>query len=568
MIKEKFIKINITSRNITFYKNLGYNFINGNSYEIKVEDINKNSKYKITAICKICGSENNITLEKYYKNKNNHNYYSCKKCSREKFRLTNNILFGTDNPMKNNDIKNKVENTNLEKYGVKTTLLSTNVKDKIKKFNLEKYGVESHLKSNEIRNKIKITNIEKYGFNSPIQNEKIKQKIKNTNFERYGFENAAQNEEIKLKIRKTNLERYGNVSPIKSEIVKNKLAEKFKKKYSNININSVDNKYLNIICKKCNHLYKISKAMFNHKLLQNIDLCPKCNPSYFSVKESQLLEFISNIYNGEIISNDKKVLSPYEIDIYLPELKIAFEYNGIYWHNELYKDDNYHLEKTELCESKGIQLIHIWEDNWLYKQDIVKSMILNKLGRTPNKIYARKCEIKEIDDNKLTSEFLEKNHIQGFLGSKIKIGLFFNNELVSLMTFGNRRIAMGKKSTNEGEYELLRFCNKLNTNIIGGASKLFKYFINKYNPKEIITYADRSFSQGKLYKTLGFKFIGKTQPNYYYVIGTNRYHRFNFRKNILIKDGFDSNKTEHEIMLERKIYRIYDSGNFKFSFLL
>ena len=132
------------------------------------------------------------------------------------------------------------------------------------------------------------------------------------------------------------------------------------------------------------------------------------------------------------------------------------------------------------------------------------------------------------------------------------------------MSFGNLRVAMGKKSTDDNEYELLRFCNKLNTNIIGGASKLFKYFIDIYKPLKITTYSDRSISQGKLYETLGFKAQGKTQPNYYYIIDGIRNYRFNFRKDRLVKQGFDNNKTEHEIMLERKIYRIYNSGNLKF----
>jgi len=191
-------------------------------------------------------------------------------------------------------------------------------------------------------------------------------------------------------------------------------------------------------------------------------------------------------------------------------------------------------------------------------------MILNKLNKTKNKIYARKTEIKEINDNKLVKNFLTENHLQGFVGSKIKIGLFYNNELVSIMTFGNRRISMGKKITNMNEYELLRFCNKLNTNVIGGSSKLFKYFLKNYNPSEIMTYADRSHSQGKLYEMLGFKYIGKSQPNYYYIIDGIRKHRFNFRKDLLVKQGFDKNKTEHQIMIDRKIYRIYDSGNLKY----
>ena len=564
MIKEKNLKINITNRNIAYYKNLGYNFINGNAYDIKIEDINKNSKYKITAICEICNSETIISLEKYYKNKNNHNYYSCKKCSREKFKLTNNKLFGFDNPMQKNEIKEKVKNTNLKKYGFETSLLNHDVKEKIKKTNLDKFGFDSHLKNNEIRNKIKKTMIEKYGAEYPIQNDKIKTKISDTNLKRYGTKYPAQNEKIKIKTTNTNLRKYGNISPMKSDIVKNKLAEKFKNKYSDINIINVEGKHLYIICKECNHSYKISKTTFNYKLADNVSLCPKCNPPSNSVKESDILDLISNIYNGKIISNDKEILKPLELDIYLPELKLAIEYNGIYWHNELNKDDDYHLNKTEECEKQDIQLIHIYEDDWLYKQDIVKSIILNKLCKTPNKIFARKTEIKEIYDNNLVRDFLNKNHIQGFVGSKVKIGLFYNVELVSLMTFGNKRVAMGKKLTNEGEFELLRFCNKLNTNVIGGASKLFKYFINNYKPSEITTYADRSISQGKLYNTLGFKFIGKTKPNYYYVINRNRHHRFSFRKDILIKKGYDQNKTEHQIMLERKIYRLYDSGNLKF----
>jgi hypothetical protein len=283
--------------------------------------------------------------------------------------------------------------------------------------------------------------------------------------------------------------------------------------------------------------------------------------------EKNILKYIEKKQKTIIYTNCKNIITPLELDIYIPELKLAFEFNGLYWHSEIYKENNYHLNKTEMCEKQGIQLIQIWEDDWLFKQDIVKSIILNKLNKITNKIFARKCEIKEINNNKLVREFLNQNHIQGFVGSKIKIGLFYDNQLVSLMTFGDRRVAMGKKSTNQDEYELLRFCNKLNTYVIGGASKLFKYFINNYKPKEITTYADRSFSQGKLYETLGFNFIEKTKPNYYYIIDGVRHHRFNFRKDRLIKEGFDPNRTEHEIMLERKIYRIYDSGNLKFNYV-
>ncbi|MCK9415473.1 hypothetical protein M0Q97_02295 [Candidatus Dojkabacteria bacterium] len=353
-----------------------------------------------------------------------------------------------------------------------------------------------------------------------------------------------------------------NINKVKKSQI-NSLFEK----YDFLNIKDIKSGSCTIECDK-HHIYDINFSLLSLRLKYKTVLCTICNPisSTKSGLEIQLKDFISS-NNSNIIYNSRSIIPPLELDIYIPELKIAFEFNGLYWHNELNKEKNYHLNKTELCEQQGIQLIQIYEDTWVHKQEVIKSMILNKLGKTENKIFARKCEIKEIVDGKNIKSFLDTNHNQGFVGAKIKIGLFYNNEMVSLMTFGDRRVAMGKKSTNIGEFELLRFCNKLNTNVVGGASRLFKYFIKTYNPVEITTYADRSFSQGKLYETLGFESVGKTEPNYYYIVDGIRYHRFNFRKDKLIKDGFDSNKTEHQIMLDRKIYRIFDSGNLKYKYI-
>ena len=185
-------------------------------------------------------------------------------------------------------------------------------------------------------------------------------------------------------------------------------------------------------------------------------------------------------------------------------------------------------------------------------------MLKNKLGLTENKIMARKCEIKELD-TKQAKEFCENNHIQGYVGSSVKLGLFYGDEVVSVMTFGRLRKSMNSTG-DDNEYEMLRFCNKLNTNVIGGANKLFKYFIKNYNPNKIISYSNKRYSNGELYEKLGFKYIHDSQPNYYYIIGKQRKHKFNFRKDKLIKEGFDPNKSEHQIMMEREIPRIYDCG--------
>lgn len=394
--------------------------------------------------------------------------------------------------------------------------------------------------------KINKTNNDKYGCDRPIQNKDIREKLENTNFEKYGVIISSQNIDV--------------IEKSKTNYIKRLL-----KKYDHLKINSINDHIANFKCdNNKDHTFDIDFALLGNRIKYKTILCPKCNPinSYStSGKEKQLFEFIKDNCNTDIITNDRKIVGS-ELDIFIPDLKLAFEFNGVYWHNELHKPNDYHINKTELCEKNDIKLIHIYEDDWIYKQDIVKSRILNLLGKS-ERIFARKCEIREINNTDLIKLFLNNNHIQGNVNSKIKIGLFYNNELVSLMTFGSLRKSMGQKS-NEDSYELLRFCNKLNTNVVGGASRIFKYFINIYTPKEIISYADRSWSNGNLYGKLGFQLIHKTKPNYYYVIDGIRKYRFGFRKDVLIKNGADPTKSEHEIMLDKKIYRIYDSGHLKY----
>jgi hypothetical protein len=296
----------------------------------------------------------------------------------------------------------------------------------------------------------------------------------------------------------------------------------------------------------------------NH--LSKKNKCPKCALKY-NLSQDSVNNYLKSL-NIDTELNNRLILNGKELDIYIPSRNLAIEYNGLYWHSEEYISSNYHLNKTIECEKQGIQLIHVFEDEWLYKQDIVKSRLSNILGLTPSKIYARKTTIREVSpkDSKL---FLDTNHIQGNVNSSIKLGLYYNDELVSLMTFGTLRKSMGGIS-KEGSYELFRFCNKLNTTIIGGADKLLKHFIKTCKPIEIISYADRRWSQGGLYEKLGFTHIHDSKPNYWYIIGTNREYRFKYRKDVLVKEGFDPSKTEHQIMLYRGLYRIYDCGNKKY----
>jgi hypothetical protein len=275
--------------------------------------------------------------------------------------------------------------------------------------------------------------------------------------------------------------------------------------------------------------------------------------------ELNLLDFIKSIYFGEIIHNDTKILNGLELDIVLSDLNIAIELNGDRFHSDLYKTRQYHLKKTIECESKGIRLIHIWLCDWLSKSDIIKSQLNSIIGIIPNKIYARNCEIKEVDY--ITSNlFLTKNHLQGTTVSKWRYGLYYNNELVQLITFGKLRKATGRNHI-DNSYELLRLCTKTNTVVIGGASKLYKHFIKINNPTYIISFSNRDWSIGNVYKKLGMEFVKYTPVGYFYSNGKRKEHRFRHQKHILVKLGFDKNKTEYQIMSERGYYRIWNTGN-------
>lgn len=290
--------------------------------------------------------------------------------------------------------------------------------------------------------------------------------------------------------------------------------------------------------------------------------CPKCT-DYVSSYEIEIEEFIKKeIPTIDLKTTYRKLKGIKEVDLLCESRKLAIEFDGLYWHSDLYKDKFYHLNKTNLLNKLGYRLIHIFEDEWIEKKDICKSMILNCLNGSNTKIYARKCFVKEIT-YKQAKDFLVENHIQGSCVSKYRLGLFEKNKLVSIMTFGKNRICLGSKA-KESEFELLRFCSLKRTNVVGAASKLFSHFIKLKNPKKITSYCDKRWGIGTVYKILGFTIEQETSPNYFYVKGNKRYGRFKFRKDVLVKKGCDKNKTERETMKELGYNRIYDCGCMKF----
>lgn len=579
MLLNKTIKIELTNRN---YKksikkyNLDSNLKVGDVVDISIDLLTKGSKYKVDVRCHYCHKEFKIEYRRYVNSTKDVEKISCsdKKCSSNKIKDVNLKKYGVSNVFKSEEIKKKIKKKLNKKYGVDHPMLLKETKDKIKTTCLERYGETSYTKTDDYLKKTKITNLKKYNTEWSLQNETIKEKAKKTNLSKYGFEYSSQSPIVKQKFKETCLNRYGVSTNLKGEETKNKILKTnlrkrgvdnimkdslFRKKF-NISNDPHYIKYLNdkISLFSCDgeesHNFEISSDNYISRINNGVMLCTKCNPieSKASIKEKSLRNFIKSNYNGKILSNYRDGL---EIDIYLPDINIGFEFNGLYWHCDKYKGKNYHISKTKHFKNKGIRIINIWEDDWDNKNDIIKSQVLNWLNKTTKRIYARKCKVMEIK-RKECSKFLNENHIQGKDMSSLKIGLYYNSELVSVMTFNKNE---GRYKMNENGWNLSRFCNLINTNIIGGASKLFKYFERNYKPNRTISYADNDWSVGNLYFKLGFDLINEPSPDYKYIVDKKRVNKSKYRKSKL-----KTSLTESEEMSKRGINKIWDCGKLKF----
>ena len=337
--------------------------------------------------------------------------------------------------------------------------------------------------------------------------------------------------------------------------------DNYKKYLSEKNITLLSEDISDIVKFKCN---LCNNEWEQTSLKVACDICSKVR----SVEELELKTFLKN-NNIEFLDNKRTIIPNTELDIYIPSLNIAIEYNGLYYHSEISgdKDKKYHLNKTKMCEEKNIRLIQIFSDEWKLKRELIENKLLHILNKSnATKIHARKCIIKEVSPRE-KSDFLKRNHIQGDDTSSIKIGAFYNDLLIAIMTFGNSRIALGNKSSDT--YELYRFCIDSNYISRGIANRLLKYFITNYSPSEIISYADVRWTDknNNLYLNLGFELQSISPPNYWYTKDyKNKIHRFAFRKNIL-KDKlehFDEKLTEWNNMINNGYDRVWDCGNYKY----
>ena len=366
---------------------------------------------------------------------------------------------------------------------------------------------------------------------------KIKEKKAQTCIDRYGVDNVYKSDSVKTKIRTTVQEKYGVDSVLQLDQVREKTYESMQDQSTKDKIQ--ESKQLNIRKFELEHdctLFNTLRSKYGQgwinlplerltlnghaSFIKNSDIpkiidCVESNSSSF---EREVKNYIKSIYSGEIIFNTRKVISPLELDIYIPDKHLAIECNGTFWHSSLNEcNKNYHYNKSLECQKLGIRLIHIYEYEWFVDQDKIKQLLNISLGHL-SKIYARQCEVKIIN-NAEAKPFNEATHLQGHRAAQITYGLFYNNQLVQLMSFSKTRYNRNLK--NDNEWEIIRGCPGSNNIVVGGVSKLFKHFVKDYKPSKVFSYCDFNKFDGKSYEVLGMTCTGYTGPNKWWVIGND-----------------------------------------------
>ena len=590
---------------------------------------NPNAKYcdrTHTAICKICGKEfvipnarlgnklpktcsrkcSAVLRKLTYRQRTGYDSPAQNPEVLKKMEHTTKLRYGVEHPMQNDDVKNRAKATNIKKYGKEWYTQTEEYTERVRLTSEDKYGAQWPTQADEIKSKTAATNIKRYGHANPMQNEDIQSKVRNSNQESTGYEYPLQNPESLKKMENTNLEKYGTKYPMQNLDIKAAMQNTMFEKYGTYN---ADNQKTFVT----SNMADASRGKYLREFHENprgyIKKYFDCPPSTFELAKHlgilhtsvgvlihrygcedlirykiSHMEFEVSMFLREICPEIKilhgvrNIISPYELDLYLPDYKIAIECNPTVTHNSsvpfLDSDSpippGYHKMKSDMCREKGIFLFHIFGYEWTYKKDIILSMLRNLIGKSERSIYARNTYVDELNYDDCKS-FLDCNHRQGATSDPIRYGLYTKDtkELVSVMTFGKVRNIIGKSKNDnidDNYYELVRFCNRLNTSVVGGASKLFKYFLKQYHPTEVRSFSDCAHTRGNLYEALGFKKSHLSKPGYVWVdsISDIAYSRINAQKQnikrFLHDDSIDLSMTEREIMEQHGYVRVYDSG--------
>nr|DAV42551.1 MAG TPA: endonuclease-like protein [Caudoviricetes sp.] len=486
----------------------------------------------------------------------------------EKVKQTSMEKYGVDNPSKAPEVIERIRQTNLERFGVEWSWQSEHNKEQIKKTLMERYGVDHSSKIDGIADKRRQTNLERYGTSNPNQNEEVKALARKTSLERYGVEHWSKDPKAVERRKETFRGLYGVENPAElrsfgSERWLNKFTPEQRILFDDIELfrKEVSENSLMSLARK----YKITEEGIKFMAeLNGIE----CGGYKTSGLETKVVEFLKS--EGIDVERSVRTIleGGREIDILIPSAGVGVECNGNYYHSYNpndsigLKDKNYHRKKMEAAEVAGVRLMQFFEDEINDKFDIVASMILNAAGKS-EKIHARKTEAKIID-SKTARAFCEANHINGYTQSRLQIGLYHGDDLVSVMTFSPSRY-----EKRQGAWEIVRFCSILNHTVVGGASKLIAA-ARKHVGQEmecLLTYADLMHGTGNGYKACGFKEIGRTEVGYFWYGRHVRESRQKYQRHKLEKvfnETFPKEMTENDIMFSKGYRKLYNAGNAKF----
>lgn len=483
--------------------------------------------FKLTEIPKC--SKNGCNNDVIFTNNWNRGYR--KYCSKECIRTSD-------------EIKDKIKKTNLERHGYESPLVDKTILERIKQTNIVKYGYENVFSCDEIKNKIKKTNLEKYGSEYICNSNTFKEATKKTCIEKYGVDSYLKSKESVVKREITLMQRYGVTNPSKSKIFKNKkyetcnktLYDKFlKRDYEIIKFtrNTLTIKHPD------GHIFTEDRCFLINRFNTGLELSTKILHRYSSNGELEIFKFIQSLINFKIYRNKRKFLNGSEIDLYVDEFKIGFEFDGLYWHSSIFKDNDYHLNKTNIGELKSIKIIHIFEDEWNFKNDIVKSIIRSKFKIYENIIDAKYCRLIKIDDTD-THEFITNNSLFKYKKCNLNVGMFYENDLICIMQLN---------ITNDN-CEIINLCHKINNKIDNLLLKYVEY-LKDLNIQHIFINIDRRYCDDELYTEFGFNIIEIQKPKCHY-FKNNEYIRY-------FEDEFPDNE---------KLLKIYDCGYYKMNYLI
>lgn len=384
---------------------------------------------------------------------------------------------------------------------------SDTAKSKRKATMILKYGVANALENPEFTAKSRATLLKNHGVEHNMQSNEIREKMIQNNLRKYGVENVMQHPEHRQSLIDSCMARYGVPNGGGSELAKAKILESFTKR------------------------------------------------GFRSVEETELANFIESFG----FKTEKKFVGgsiPCEIDVFVRELKIGFEMNGLYWHCEKAgRGRSYHNDKTNSCEKAGIRLIQISDLEWIERNEQVKSYIQSLLGKNSRRVYARKCEVREVSKEE-TATFLESHHILGSVQNKAAYGLYLGQELLCLAT-------MNSHHRTNNELVLNRYCGKTNVTVVGGLSRLSKHI--KLKLGAFTTFIDRRWSNGTSWEAVGYTRIHQLGPDYmYYDI---RGHKTVSKQSRMKRSvSTPAGMTEREHAIQDGLSRVWDCGKIKLQY--